>query len=164
MSRRNPAVRSLLPLLSLVILAAATAVAWAGEPAATDGAAATSAKSATTAAPALPEPTKELSLVRRVSPEDLALKQILAEGQAKTDDLLSQAQGDPARLELVRGEIVKIKADTDVRYLQAKLAFARARGDAQEIATLERALAPKLTSGAPAPVARAEKQAPEAGK
>jgi hypothetical protein len=158
--------RPVVALLSLVVFATAATSLPAAEPVVqgdvTAGAAPGLVQKGDDAriAPAMPAAPGAPAPVRPLSPDDEALRQILSEGQARVAALLAEGQGvDGARMQQVQKEIVKVKTETRIRFLQAKLELARRDGDEPELAAAQQALELTLNPPAPAPVPsdRAEK-------
>lgn len=146
--RGTPRLAMVLSGLVLILLAAAAATATAAEPglpatATTDGAAAVAAAS-------LPRTAQEQALLA-----------ILDEGRAQVDALLAQAQADPARADALQQDICRVKAETNVRFLQKQVEFARASGDANRLDETLRALDNALNP--PAPVATSAAAAKQGG-
>jgi hypothetical protein len=86
----------------------------------------------------------------RTAPEQ-ALRAILDEGRTQVEALLAQAQADPARVESLQQEICRVKAETNVRFLQKQVELASASGDAARLIEAQQALENAVNP--PAPVA-----------
>ena len=92
-----------------------------------------------------------LTASRPLTADELALQAIVTEGQARVAALLARGQADPSRMDEIQREIGRVKADTNVRFLQAKADFARARADEAELQEAQQALEMVLNPPAPAP-------------
>ena len=137
-----------LTILSLPILAIAAPPAAADEPQARalNGAAVADTLTRAVDPATMPPPPRPLT------PREAALRQIVADGQARVAALLAQGQADPSRLEQVQVEIGRVKAETRLRFLQAIVDFARQGGDERELLEAETALEAALHPPVPAPV------------
>lgn len=159
MSRQIFGVRPVIALLSFAVLVTAASslpaaepvvqgdVTAGGVPGAIQTRADAQAAPAVPAAPGVPVP------IRAFSPDEAALRQILSEGQARVAALLAAGQGiDGDRMQQIQKEIVKVKSETRIRFLRARVELARRDGDEPELAAAQRALELTLNPPAPSPV------------
>lgn len=151
--------RPVIALLSLAVIVTAAPAPYAAEPVVqgdvTSGGVPGAVRSGgdAQAAPAMPAAPGAPAPIRPLSPDEEALRQILSEGQARVAALLADGQGvDGDRMQQVQKEIVKVKTETRIRFLRAKLELARRDGDETELAATQRALELTLDPPAPAPV------------
>lgn len=87
---------------------------------------------------------------------DQALLAILDEGRAQVEALLAQALADPTRTDALQLEICRVKAETNLRFLQKQVELARASGDDARLAEAQQALDNVVNP--PAPVAAAAQE------
>lgn len=105
------------------------------------------------ATPAEPESSAgpvELPL-RADTDEEAALQVIVADGQARVAALVAQLQAEPDRAEEIQQQIVQVKLEARVRFLETKVEFARRSDDPSGLQAAQTALAALLDP--PTPVA-----------
>lgn len=176
--------RLTLPLFLLILAAGAAAAAPAPGPAAAQpgqpvveagiapGAAAPAATidPASVAGPGAAGAAAPVPSVARPAPapgsEEAVLEEIMAESRAEVAALGERlaAASDPQEQLRLQHAIVQAKTDARLRFLQAKVDFARERGD--EAAAQEALLVRDhvVNPPKPAPVATVEKRAPESAR
>jgi hypothetical protein len=93
---------------------------------------------AAAAEPASPGTEAPASL--QLTPREQALEAILDEGRVRVAALVTEMQADPARSDEIQREICRIKADANVRFLQAQVDFARADGNEAQLLKAQQAL------------------------
>lgn len=97
---------------------------------------------------------------RASSGEEAALQVITAEGQARVAELVARMQVEPERAEEIQQQIVQVKFDARVRFLQAKIEFARQSGDQPGLQAAQAALTALLDPPPPQTVPT-ERERPE---
>ena len=166
MSRQIFGARPVITLLSFAVLMTAASSLPAAEPVVQGDVTAggvpgvVQTRADVQAAPAVPASPGVSAPIHALSPDEEALRQILSEGQARVAALLADGQGvDGGRMQQIQKEIVKVKSETRIRFLQAKVELARRDGDEPELAAAQQALELTLNPPAPAPAPsdRAEK-------
>ncbi len=142
---RHPVIRRASFAAALALLATLAWPALADEPPST-----VTRAEAGAAVPA--DPSVAAPPPRSLTPEELALQQIVAEGQALVASLLAQGEADPSRMPQTQRDIARAKAETRVRFLQALVDFARQRGDERALQEAQAALEATLRPPTPGPV------------
>lgn len=79
-----------------------------------------------------------------------ALQAILDDGRTQVDALLARIQADPALVDALQQEICRVKAETNVRFLQKQVELARADDDEARLDEATRALDNALNPPTPA--------------
>jgi hypothetical protein len=103
------------------------------------------------ATPAEPAPgAGSAPLPQRASTdEEAALRVIVADGQVRVADLVARLQAEPERAEEIQQQIIQVKFDARVRFLQAKVEFARQSDDPSGLQAAQTALAALLNPPTP---------------
>jgi hypothetical protein len=86
---------------------------------------------------------------RAPAAEEAALQVIVADGQARVADLVARLQAEPERAEEIQQQIIQVKFDARVRFLQAKVEFARQSDDQPGLQAAQTALAALLNPPTP---------------
>lgn len=86
---------------------------------------------------------------RAPAAEEAALQVTVADGQARVAELVARLQAEPDRAEEIQQQIVQVKFDARVRFLQAKVEFARQADDQPGLEAAQTALAALLNPPTP---------------